>query len=322
MADSGDSDIIISATGLRKQYGRAVAVDGIDLIIRRGEIFGLLGPNGAGKTTTILMLLGLTEATSGTVRVGGFDPMRDPLEVKRRVGYLPDSVGFYDNLSARDNLRYTARLAGIPRKEVDSRIDDGLTRVRLLDVASNRVGTFSHGMKRRLGLAEVIMKRAEVAILDEPTSGLDPQATFEFLDMIRALKADRVAVLLSSHMLDQVQAVCDRVALFNRGKIAIEGTVDALSSEVLGGGYGVEIEATGSNLAKVFASINGVLRVTDAGGGKYSLVASRDIRAELGTAIVASGGALMRLDHIEPSLDVVYRHYFEGQKSEGHHGAA
>jgi ABC-2 type transport system ATP-binding protein len=249
--------------------------------------------------------------------------MREPLEVKRHVGYLPDSVGFYDNLTARHNLRYTAKLAGIPREEIEDRISDGLKRVRLAEVGDNRVGTFSHGMKRRLGLAEVIMKRAAVAILDEPTSGLDPQATFEFLDMIRGLKADRVAVLLSSHLLDQVQAVCDRVALFNRGKIAIEGTVEALSKQVLGGGYGVEIEAVGTNLTKVFGGINGVLRVTETGSGKYSLVASRDIRPELGAAIVASGGALMRLDHIEPSLDTVYRHYFEGQKSpEGQHGAA
>ena len=173
-------------------------------------------------------------------------------------------MGFYDNLSARENLRYTGRLAQIPRRELEDRIDDGLKRVRLLDVANNKVATFSHGMKRRLGLAEVIMKRAEVAILDEPTSGLDPQATFEFLDMIRGLKADRVAVLLSSHLLDQVQAVCDRVALFNHGKIAIEGTVAALSQQVLGGGYGVEIEATGHDLSRVIGGINGVQRVTEA----------------------------------------------------------
>jgi ABC-2 type transport system ATP-binding protein len=317
MADPAN-DIVISASGLRKLYGKVAAVDGIDLAIKRGEIFGLLGPNGAGKTTTILMLLGLTEASEGHVTVAGCNPMREPLEVKRHVGYLPDSVGFYDNLSARENLRYTGRLAGIPRAELDERISDGLRHVRLLEVGEQKVGTFSHGMKRRLGLAEVIMKRAAVAILDEPTSGLDPQATFEFLDMIRGLKAERVAVLLSSHLLDQVQAVCDRVALFNHGKIAIEGTVEALSQQVLGGGYGVEIEAMGSDLPRVFGAINGVLRVTQSGDGKYRLVAARDIRAELGAAIVASGGALLRLDHVEPSLDTVYRHYFEGQQ----HGAA
>ncbi len=311
------SDIVIAAKGLKKLYGRVPAVDGVDLAVRRGEIFGLLGPNGAGKTTTILMLLGLTDANGGTIEVTGFDPMREPLEVKRHVGYLPDSVGFYDNLTARENLTYTARLAGLDRALAARRIAEAVARVRLSDVIDHRVGTFSHGMRRRLGLAEVMMKRAEVAILDEPTSGLDPQATFEFLEMIRSLKAERVAVLLSSHLLDQVQAVCDRVALFSRGKIALEGTVAELSQKVLGGGYSVEIEATGPNLASAFSRIDGVQRVTPAGTGKYHIIAARDVREALGRVIFTSGGSLMRLDHVEPSLDTIYRHYFEGQ-----HGAA
>ncbi len=311
------SDIVIAAKGLKKLYGRVPAVDGVDLAVRRGEIFGLLGPNGAGKTTTILMLLGLTDANGGTIEVTGFDPMREPLEVKRHVGYLPDSVGFYDNLTARENLTYTARLAGLDRAQAAQRIAEAIARVRLSDVIDHRVVTFSHGMRRRLGLAEVMMKRAEVAILDEPTSGLDPQATFEFLEMIRSLKAERVAVLLSSHLLDQVQAVCDRVALFSRGKIALEGTVAELSQKVLGGGYSVEIEATGPNLASAFSRIDGVQRVTPAGTGKYHIIAARDVREALGRVIFTSGGSLMRLDHVEPSLDTIYRHYFEGQ-----HGAA
>ena len=311
------SETVIAATGLKKLYGKTPAVDGIDLAIRRGEIFGLLGPNGAGKTTTILMLLGLTDATGGSVEVAGFNPMREPLEVKRHVGYLPDSVGFYDNLTARENLTYTARLAGFDRTEAAKRIEEAVARVRLSDVLDHRVGTYSHGMRRRLGLAEVMMKRAEVAILDEPTSGLDPQATFEFLEMIRGLKAEHVAVLLSSHLLDQVQAVCDRVALFSRGKIALEGTVSELSQKVLGGGYNVEIEATGPNLASVLARIPGVQSVAPAGPDKYNLIAARDVRAALGQAIIAAGGTLLRLDHVEPSLDTIYRHYFEGQ-----HGTA
>jgi ABC-2 type transport system ATP-binding protein len=311
------SETVIAAKGLRKLYGKVPAVDGIDLAIQRGEIFGLLGPNGAGKTTTILMLLGLTDADDGTVEVAGFSPMREPLEVKRHVGYLPDSVGFYDNLTARQNLTYTARLAGLDRDEAAKRIEEAMARVRLSEVINHRVGTFSHGMRRRLGLAEVMMKRAEIAILDEPTSGLDPQATFEFLEMIRGLKAERIAVLLSSHLLDQVQAVCDRVALFSRGKVALEGTVAELSQKVLGGGYRVEIEAIGPNLASVLSRIPGVQSVTPAGPNKYHLMAARDVRAELGQAIIASGGSLMRLDHVEPSLDTIYRHYFEGQ-----HGTA
>ena len=311
------SDAVISAKGLKKLYGRTPAVDGIDLTVQRGEIFGLLGPNGAGKTTTILMLLGLTEADEGKIEVAGFDPMREPLEVKRHVGYLPDSVGFYDNLTAEENLLYTARLAGIPRGEIVQRLGEAMNRVGLAEVAKQKVGTYSRGMRQRLGLAEVIMKKAAIAILDEPTSGLDPQATFELLDMIRGLKAGNVTVLISSHLLDRVQAVCDRVALFNLGKIALEGTVAELSQKVLGGGYSVEIEAIVPNLPALANRINGVQRVSETGANKYHVIAARDVRAELGQAITAAGGSLLRLDHVEPSLDTIYRHYFEGQ-----HGTA
>ena len=305
------ADTVIAARGLKKFYGRIAAVDGIDLAIERGEIFGLLGPNGAGKTTTILMLLGLTEADEGTIDVGGFNPMREPLEVKRRVGYLPDAVGFYDNLTARQNLTYTAKLSGLDRDAARERIDASLKRVQLDAVADRKVATFSRGMRQRLGLAEVMMKRADVAILDEPTSGLDPQATYELLDMIRGLKAERVAVLISSHLLDRVQAVCDRVALFSHGKVALQGTVAELSQKVLGGGYAVEVEATGPNLEAVLARVPGVQSVTAAGERKFRIVAREDVRAALSQTVVGAGGALMRLDHVEPSLDTIYRHYFE-----------
>jgi ABC-2 type transport system ATP-binding protein len=236
---------VIEAKGLTKVYGSATAVDHISFAVGRGEIFGLLGPNGAGKTTTILMMLGLTDISAGEVSVLGFNPAREPLSVKRRVGYLPDTVGFYDNLTAADNLRYTARLIGFLRAEREKRIADALERVGLADVADNRVGTFSRGMRQRLGLAEILMKGAQIAILDEPTSGLDPQATTELLGIIRAFKAEGVSVLLSSHLLERVQSVCDRVALFSGGKIALMGTVAELGREVLGGGYTVDIEADG-----------------------------------------------------------------------------
>ena len=157
------------------------------------------------------MMLGLSDITSGSIRVLGYDPVREPLQVKRRVGYLPDSVGFYDNLTATENLNYTARLIGYPAAERGPRIASALDRVGLVEVARKPVGTYSRGMRQRLGLAEILMKNAQIAILDEPTSGLDPQATVELLDMIRSLKHDGVAVLLSSHLLDRVQSVCDRV---------------------------------------------------------------------------------------------------------------
>jgi len=250
------SEPVIEAKGLTKRYGDAKAVDGVSFTIARGEIFGLLGPNGAGKTTTILMMLGLSEISDGTVRVLGHDPMREPFSVKRRVGYLPDAVGFYDNLTATVNLRYTARLIGIPAEERDARIAESLDRVGLADVGDKRVGTFSRGMRQRLGLAEILMKKAEIAILDEPTTGLDPQASAELLEMIRSLKRDGVTILLSSHLLDRVQSVCDRVALFQAGHIALMGTVGELGREVLGGGYAVDVEADGEGLkAKLAAAV-------------------------------------------------------------------
>ncbi len=230
-------NIVIAARGLTKRYGGVNVVDAIDFDIARGEVFGLLGPNGAGKTTTILMMLGLTEISSGTVSVLGHDPARAPLQVKRRVGYLPDSVGFYDHLTAGENLAYTAKLMGLEPAERAHRIAAALARVRLSDVADKRVATFSRGMRQRLGLAEIIVKQAEIAILDEPTSGLDPQATLEFLGLIDELKAEGVTVLLSSHMLDQVQRVCDRVALFQSGRIVLMGAVDRSRPPGAGRGF-------------------------------------------------------------------------------------
>ena len=308
------SDMAIEARGLTRRYGAAVAVDGIDLDIRRGEIFGLLGPNGAGKTTTILMILGLTEATGGTVSVLGYNPLREPLSVKRRVGYMPDAVGFYDHMSARENLAYTARLIGLGRAEADARIADALNRVHLADVARQPVATFSRGMRQRLGLAEILMKKAEIAILDEPTSGLDPHATLELLDMIRALKADGVAVLISSHLLDRVQSVCDRVALFNKGKIALQGTVPELGRSVLGAAHVISVEAEGPDLVARLKAVPGVLSVTPDGGEALRLSADRDVMADVAAAVVQNGGRLRRLAAVEPSLEAIYARYFEGEK--------
>jgi ABC-2 type transport system ATP-binding protein len=239
------SETVIEAKGLTKRYGTATAVNDVTFNVGAGEIFGLLGPNGAGKTTTILMLLGLSDISEGQARVFGHDPMREPLAVKRRVGYLPDSVGFYDNLTAADNLHYTARLMGLGVAERKQRIAAALARVGLREVANKKVGTFSRGMRQRLGLAEIVMKDARIAILDEPTNGLDPQASVELLELIRSLKSAGVSILLSSHLLDRVQSVCDRVALFNAGQIVLMGTVAELGRQVLGGGFAVEVEAEG-----------------------------------------------------------------------------
>jgi len=311
-----NEDMVIEANSLTKKYGAATAVDHISFSVGRGEIFGLLGPNGAGKTTTILMLLGLTDISAGEVRVLGFDPARQPLSVKRRVGYLPDTVGFYDQLTAADNLRYTARLIGFKKDERETRIADALDRVGLAEFAEKRVGTFSRGMRQRLGLAEILMKGAQIAILDEPTSGLDPHATSELLGIIRGFKAEGVSVLLSSHLLERVQSVCDRVALFSGGHIALMGTVAELGREVLGGGYVVDIEADGAGLAERLALIPGVSGVERTGIGKLRLHADRDVRPEAAVEVVAMQGRLKYLGVQEPSLDAIYTRYFETRPDE------
>jgi ABC-2 type transport system ATP-binding protein len=309
-------DSVIQAENLTKRYNGTAVANGISFSVARGEIFGLLGPNGAGKTTTILMLLGLSDITAGRARVLGHDPVRQPLQVKRRVGYLPDQVGFYDNLTAADNLRYTARLIGLDRDEREARIASSLAHVGLGDVANRRVATFSRGMRQRVGLAEVLMKDAQIAILDEPTSGLDPQATLELLDIIRELKNRGVTILLSSHLLDRVQSICDRVALFSEGNIVLLGTVGDLGRQVLGGGYHVEVEAEGAGLTDRLTAIPGVKSCEAAGANRIRLFAERDVRPEAAAAVVAAGGRLSRLSVEEPSLEMIYTRYFHNEASQ------
>ncbi|TMD32094.1 MAG: ABC transporter ATP-binding protein [Chloroflexi bacterium] len=209
---------LIRLRGLTKRYGTLTAVDRLSLEIHRGEIFGLLGPNGAGKTTTILMMLGLSEPTDGEVHVLGLDPSRNPLDVKRRVGYLPDSAGFYGGLTGRENLRYTARLNRLGGSIGEERIALVLDQVGLTTAADRRVETYSRGMQQRLGIADALVKDPEILILDEPTVAIDPIGVAEILDLMRALVRDRgLALLLASHLLDQVQSVCDRVGIFSSG---------------------------------------------------------------------------------------------------------
>jgi ABC-2 type transport system ATP-binding protein len=302
--------VVIRAEGLTKRYGAVVAVDHVDLEVGAGEIVGILGPNGSGKTTTILMLMGLTEPSAGRAEVAGFDPLREPLEVKRRVGYLPDSVGFYDSLSARDNLAYTGRLAGLSRREIDDRFEKAMIRVGLPDAGRDRVATFSRGMRQRLGLAEILMKNPQIAILDEPTATLDPHSTQEFLAMIRGLKADGTTILLSSHHLDQVQSVCDRVALFNRGRIALAGSVPDLARQVLGGGHVVDVEVRGPGVAELLLRLPGVVRVQALGPALYRVDCAADLRSEIAHELAASS-ALIGLRFAQPSLGEVYNRYFD-----------
>ncbi len=226
---------IIETEKLTKRYGTETAVNALDLRIDEGEVFGFLGPNGAGKTTTILMFLGLTEPTSGKVSVCGFDPKREPLRVKEKVGYLPENVGFYDDMDARENLRYVARLNHIPDAVSAQRIDSWLKEVGLYEEADKKVGIYSKGMRQRLGIAEVMIKEPKLIFLDEPTIGLDPDGTNRMLDLIHSLSREKkITVFLSSHLLDQVQRICDRVGIMIKGNLVAVGPIQELAKEKLG----------------------------------------------------------------------------------------
>jgi len=230
-----DKQVVIETEGLTKQYGSQTAVNNLNLTIYEGEVFGFLGPNGAGKTTSILMFLGLTEPTSGRVSVVGFDPTRDPFHVKEKVGYLPENVGFYDDMDALQNLRFIARLNRIPDKVSRGRIEETLKLVGLFEEAKKRVGLYSKGMRQRLGIAEVLIKEPRLIFLDEPTIGLDPDGTNRMLDLIRSLSRDRkMTVFFSSHLLDQVQQISDRVGIMIKGNLVAIGPIEELAKKKLG----------------------------------------------------------------------------------------
>ena len=305
---------MIEISGLTKQYGEKTAVDHLNLTIYQGEIFGLLGPNGAGKTTTTLMLTGLTEPTEGTAFIDGRDCIRSPLEVKRIVGYMPDNVGFYPDLTGRENLRFTAALNGLGKQETEERIGRLLARTGLTEAGDQKVGTYSRGMRQRLGVADVLMKDPSVIIMDEPTLGIDPEGMRQLIALIRDLaKTEGRTILISSHQLYQVQQICDRVGLFVGGHLTACGTIEELAEQTREDNrYLTEIRVAdgGDALTRLLRDVPGVLSV-----GRENhlfMVGSRsDITDALVDAIRANGYSLISLRPRGGDLDEIYRRYFE-----------
>ena len=311
-----NDEIIIEIRELTKVYGSLTAVDHLNLTIRKGEIFGLLGPNGAGKTTTILMLMGLSEPTSGSVRVAGLDPVRQALGVKRVVGYMPDNMGFYGDLTGRENLFYTARLNGIPTNDAKNRIHQLLTKVGLQEAADRRVREYSKGMRQRLGIADVLIKNPEIIFLDEPTLGLDPEGTKELLNLIFELgKNEGKTVLISSHLLHQVQAICDRVGIFVKGKLVAVGSISELAKQI---GSEVIVELKTSDMANfptdAVKAIPGISSVQI----DKEMIVIKSTDSEIAPKIVRElSSRNIDVYHIRTrnsDLDDIYRRYFhEGE---------
>jgi ABC-2 type transport system ATP-binding protein len=305
--------IVVKTEDLTKKYDKVTVVDHLNLEVAENEVFGLLGPNGAGKTTTILMLLGLTEPASGTAKIYGFDSTREPLKVKRLAGYLPEKVGFYDTLTAKENLRFIAELNGIGYAESEPIIAEVLKSVGLSDMADKTVNKFSRGMKQRLGIADVLVKKPKVAFLDEPTAGLDPEGINQIIDLIGNLpKTMGTTVVFSSHRLYEVQRVCHSIGILSKGKMVVQGSLDELGREAMTEGrFRIEVETAepSPQLIEVIEKIKGVIKV-EAEGNMLRITTDADLRAEISKAVVQSGVALIQVKIQEFSLDDIYMKYF------------
>jgi ABC-2 type transport system ATP-binding protein len=319
---------VIEITGLTKKYGEHTVVSNLELSIGKGEIFGLLGPNGAGKSTTILMLLGLTEPDSGQMKVGGMDPVKDPIRVKRKVGYLPEDVGFYDDLTGLENLLYIARLNQVPDNEAMSRAERLLHRVGLEEEKHKKAGKYSRGMRQRLGLADVLIKQPEVIILDEPTLGIDPAGIKDFLELIVHLSREEgLTVLFSSHQLHQVQQVCDRVGIFVKGRLLAVGDIGSLSKQLFpesmmtiemklikpgGSDAGPGSPDTSySDLQKKLEQVRGVVQV-HRDGNHFLVESDREVGPVISRKVLDAGFELNHLNRKVYGLDEIYYRYFQG----------
>jgi len=309
-----DNNNIIIAKDLSKKYNEHLVVDNLNLAIKKGEIFGLLGPNGAGKSTVILMALGLTEPSSGSINVAGFNSTREPLEVKRITGYLPEKVGFYEDMSAKGNLTYTAELNNIPYREIPKKIDEVLEIVTLTKNKNQLVKTFSKGMKQRLGIADVLIKDPRLVFFDEPTEGLDLKVANHILQTILDLnKQKNITFLLSSHQLNLMQKVCPRVGILSRGKLIGEGTVENLGRNLFGGGkyrIELELEKVTDGLIEKLKKLDKVVNVNKV-DNQLQVICDKDIRQDISRLIAAEDILMTRMDMKQDALEEIYLKYFK-----------
>ena len=308
------SNNTINAKNLSKKYNGKLVVDNVDLDIKKGEIYGLLGPNGAGKSTIILMILGLTEPSSGSISVAGFNSTREPLKVKRITGYLPEKIGFYEDMTAIQNLAYTAELNNITYKQIPKKIDEVLKIVQLEKNKNQIVKQFSKGMKQRLGIADVLIKDPELVIFDEPTEGLDLKVANQILETIKNLnKTKKITFMLSSHQLSLIQSMCHRVGILSKGKLIGEGKIDKLGRDLFGGGrYRVEIELS-SPSPEVLDKLKNMDKVISVNQNKgiIEVICDKDLRREISKLITDSGVILTRMNIKDYALEEIYLKYFK-----------
>jgi len=299
---------MIEVEGLTKDFGSRRAIDNLTFTAESGEILGFLGPNGAGKTTTMRILTGFMPPTSGVARVAGFDVVDQSLEVRKRVGYLPETVPLYPDMSVFDYLKFMGDLRHI--KNVEDRVEDVLEIVHMEERADGYISNLSKGMRQRIGLAQALLHEPEVLILDEPTIGLDPKQIREVRDLIREIGKQRT-VLLSTHILSEAQQVCDRVLIIDQGKIVVEDTPERLQAGLTGGQrVSVRIQGDGDGLEKMLRGISGVDKITTKSEGAVEIECApgKDIRPEIARNVIKAGFDLIELRNIVQSLEEVFIH--------------
>ena len=303
---------MIEVAHLTKRYGTFTAVNDVSFTVEKGEILGFLGPNGAGKTTTMRVLTGYMPATEGGARVAGFDVVEQPIEAKRRTGYLPETPPLYTDMTVRDYLTFCARIKGVGRGERAARVRAAMERTRVADMAERHCGKLSKGYRQRVGLAQALLGNPEVLILDEPTAGLDPKQIIETRKLIKELAGDHT-VVLSTHILPEVSQTCQRVVIINKGKVVAVDTPDNLTSRLRGSeSLFLQVDARGEDAGATLGQLDGVtgVTVTEVKDGLTALeVASltgRDIRSELAAAVVGRGWGLLELRPMRMSLEDVF----------------
>jgi ABC-2 type transport system ATP-binding protein len=314
---------VIEVQHLTKRYGRLTAVDDVTFRVERGEILGFLGPNGAGKTTTMRILTGFMPPTEGKAVVAGFDVFEQPLEAKRRTGYLPEAPPLYPEMTVREYLDFVARIKGVPKAQRKSRVGAAMERTRVTDVADRHCGKLSKGYRQRVGLAQALLHNPEVLILDEPTAGLDPKQIIETRELIKSLAGDHT-VVLSTHILPEVSQTCQRVIIINKGKVVAVDTPANLTrrlreSDVI---Y-VQVDAAGADPRPVFERLPGVVKVTETGrqdgavGYEVETRRGHDLRRELARLVVNQGWGLLELRPTGLSLEEIFLHLTTEESEEG-----
>ena len=305
-------EYVIETNELTKIYGSGreavTAVDQVNLRIEEGTISGILGPNGAGKTTLTMMLTGLIPPSSGSAEVFGYDVVKDSLEIRRKVGLLPEGFGFYDHLTAKQNLNYVAALNDIPNDERDKRVDEALKIVALEEFEERKAGAFSRGMTQRLGIAQTLIKDPELLIFDEPTAGVDPEGAKVFKDLVSKLNEQGKTILLCTHLLREVGPLCTHVAIMNRGKFVIRGRIEEIVERIMGEeGYRIEVEVKGDveAFAKELKGLPGITELI-VKQRNISIKATSDVRSDIMKTATMKGVEILSIRRLEPSLEDIF----------------